>query len=623
MENTKATSETLFVYGSLHNDQYFQILTGRTFPWQEAELLDHRRVQPRNSFAFALPWNGSRIKGKLLSGLTPAVLLKLDQYESEGRLYHRRTARVKVGREIVTAYVYIGNPKALKNYFKKGYQERDRIEEFVSTQVNGYLESKADRSLLVDRKNLALRVTRELLSEEVETLLSQHFIDAGLPSFIIKHEIATANLPSLDWLAIDRKAQTYAARYLNLAVKFIIFNQIEERFRNQYRGAVQVAHTYYHHTISGLMALKLLHDQRERLKTAMEHLQVAEYSPNFRYIDYAVAAIMIAEEIYQDELADEVVYWVKKNRRIGKNPLGAELEFSNLGVHAIAAHENQDPQYDGFYYFYDFDLVRRGWKLGAHIDDHGFLTSPNTRTRGFLELAFGRYRLLGDVSKPATQDPWVLSHMIELAVNYIGIKPHSLHISIEVMPDRPFQKLSDPQFFLCLLLLGGDLQEDEHGRLREMRIYQGEILHPDVGVCLSRLNRHHQNPDDKSWCSVVEFQFSRLLADHDYQPLIMALKGFQTAANPFPFKGVKDCPHQKYYENIESSLIQWAAFPTSVSAGSLQSFIELVEKGLAMEARHSSTEYEMYTRTMLDRIIDQLQRKNKMIELYHQRRKVV
>ncbi len=613
--------DKLFVYGSLHNDQYFQILTGRTFPWQEAELLDHRRVQPRNSFAFAVPWKGSQVRGKLLTGLSPAVMHTLDKYEDEGKLYHRRLARIKLDQEVVSAWVYIGNPKALKSYFKKGFQERDRIEEFVLNQVDGYLEGKADRCLLIDRKNLALCITRELLSEEVESLLSQHFQDAGLPSFIIKHEIAAANLPSLDWLALERKAKTYASSYLKLAVKFIIFNQIEDRFRNQYRGSVQTAPHFYHHTISGLMALKLLQEQRDRLASAMTQLQVAEYHADSRYIDYTVAAVMIAEEIYQDALADEIVYWVKKNRRLGVNPLGAELEFSNLGVRAIGAAENQDPVYDGFYYFYDFDLMRRGWKLGAHIDDHGFLTSPDVRTRGFLELAFGRYRLLGDVSKPATQDPWVLSRMIELAVDYIDVKPHSLHISIETLPDRPFLKLADPQYFLCLLLLGGDLREDEHGRLREMRIYQEEILHPDVGICLSRLNRHHQNPDDKTWLSVVEFQFARLLHGHDYQPLIMALKGFQTAANPCPFKGVKDCPHQAYYEEIEHSLIQWAAFPTAIASSSLSSFMHLVEQGLMEEAKQSSGEYHHYARGMLQQIEKILHHKNELVQSYHKTRK--
>jgi gamma-glutamylcyclotransferase (GGCT)/AIG2-like uncharacterized protein YtfP len=615
------TLDQLFVYGSLHNDQYFQILTGRTFAGQTAELLNHRRVQPRNSFAFAIPWSGSKIPGKLLSGVTPEVLRKLDEYENEGSLYSRCVARVKTQDQVVEAYVYVGNPKALKTYFKKGFLERDRIEEFVARQVDRYLEFKADRCLLMDRKNLALMVTRELLSEEVESLLHQHFMESGLPSFIIKHEIESANLPSLEWLLHDRKAQRYTPHYMALAVKFMIFNQLEERFRNQYRGSVKTGNAYYHHTIPGLMALKLMGDHKDRLSRAMSQLGVTEYQEDMRYIDYTVAAVMIAEELYTHKAADEVVYWVRKHRQIGINPLGAEMEFSNLGGHAISARENQDPCYDSFFYFHDFDLMRRGWKLGAHVDDHGFQSAADMRSRGFLELAFGRYRLLSDVSKPATQDPWILAQIIQWAVDYIDVAPHSLHVSIETLPDRQFNKLPDPNYFLCLLLLGGDLTLDDQGKLREMRIYHEEILHPDVGVCLSRLNRHHQNPQDRRWSSVVEFQFPRLFAKHDYQPLLMALKGFQMAANPFPFKGVKDCPYQEEYAEIEAALIQWAAYPTAVATSSLNGFIDLVTKGLAEEAKQCSEEYEAYSSAIMQNISTLLHERNSWIADYHTSRR--
>ena len=622
VDASTADLDTLFVYGSLHNDLYFQILTGRILASQSAELLNHRRIQPRNSFAFAIPWSGSHMPGKLLSGVTAEVLRKLDEYENEGSLYSRCVAKVKTGDKIVDAYVYIGNPKALKEYFKKGFLERDRIEEYVARQLDRYLEFKADRCLLMDRKNLALILTRELLSEEVESLLRQHFMESGLPSFIIKHEIESANLPSLEWLLQDRKAQAYAHHYMAMAVKFMIFNQLEERFRNQYRGSVKASNAYYHHTIAGLMALKLMADHKERLQRAMAQLGVSSNQEDMRYIDYAVAAVMIAEELFTDKAADEVVYWVRKHRQIGLNPLGAEMEFSNLGGHAIGARENQDPVYDGFYYFHDFDLMRRGWKLGAHVDDHGFQSAADMRSRGFLELAFGRYRLLSDVSKPATLDPWILAQIIRWAVDYIDVAPHSLHISIETLPGRSFNKLPDPNYFLCLLLLGGDVRLDEQGKLREMRIYHEEILHPDVGVCLSRLNRHHQTPGDRSWSSVVEFQFPRLFADHDYQPLLMALKGFQTAANPYPFKGVKDCPYQDEYAEIEAALIQWAAYPTAVAGSSVNGFIELVARGLQEEAKSCSEEYQAYAEEMLAKLGKILHERNDWIADYHlQRRK--
>jgi len=405
-----------------------------------------------------------------------------------------------------------------------------------------------------------------------------------------------------------------------LTVKFMVFNQLEERFRNDYRGHVQASDDFYHRTLSGLMALKLLTDRQDQLRQAMEKLRVGGYTDDLKYTDYAIAAIMIADELYTRPSADDIVAWLNSNRHPGLQPIGAELEFSNLGRQAIGAREDQDPIYDGFYYFYDYDLMRRGWKLGAHIDDHGFLTTADTHTRGFMELAFGRYKLLGDISKPATMDPWVLAQMIRLAIQYMDINPHSLHISIQASPDSPFQTWADPQHIMCLLILGGDLRADEKGVLRELRVYHEEISHPQAGLCLSRLNRHHKNPDDHQWSSVVEFQFPRLRADYDYQPLIMALKGIQTSANPYPLKGIKNCPDPKYFEELEKAVKQWATSPAPVPQASLDSFLGLVAQGLAEEARQVGGKYHGYARSMLDEIEKQLRERNHMIAEYQKTR---
>ncbi|MBN2356942.1 hypothetical protein JXO59_12575, partial [candidate division KSB1 bacterium] len=539
---------------------------------------------------------------------------------SLGQLYQRQILQVEVEAETVEAYVYIAIPEAVQSYIDKGFGHRDRLEEFVERSVNRYLDAKADRALLLDRKSLALKVTRELLSEEIQGLLMQYFYDDGMPSFLLKHEIEKADLPTLDWLQTDRKAQVYADRYLTLVVKFMIFNQIEVRFRDQFRGYVKTADQYYQHTLSSLMTLKLLTEKHAHLSTAMTQLQVNRYRPDLTYADYAVAAIFIAEELYEKSAAQTIVDWVQRNRRVGLSPLGAEMEFSQLGVRAIHANENEDPEYDGFYYFYDFDLMRRGWKLGAHIDDHGFLAPPYKRTRGFLELAFGRYRLYGDVSKPATQDPWVLAQLIQLTVRFIEVRPHSLHLSIQAETGTPFRQIENPEFFLCLLLLGGDLREDQGGRLREMRIFHQEILHPDMGIYISRLNRHRPKNDARELTSVVEFQFPRLYFDYDYQPLIMALKGFQHQANPYPLKDCKDCPFEEENAEIELALKQWAAYPSPVPESSINRFLDIVAQGLQSEGKVMGKEYSDYVERSLLAIEMQIRRRNQRIIDFHRLR---
>ncbi len=608
------TIDKVFVYGSLNNDYYLELLTGTKLLSEKGLLLNHRRVQPENSFTFALPWKGYSIEGRVLYNVTPDILEKLDAYEAEGSLYKRKVAQIQVNDKVIDSFVYIGKPRSIKPYINKGFQERDRIEEFVESNVNRYVEQKADMLLNYDRESLPLKVTRELLSEEVHSILRQYFQDTGIPAFIIKHEIEKASIPRLNWLKTDRKAVKYADNYMKLALNFMIFNQLEEKFRNDYRGQVNVADEFYIHTLSATMALKLLVNQKQHLSSAISHLEVDRYNPEILYTDYAAAAIIIAEELYDPVKADEIVKWLKKNRHIGYLPLGAELEFSNIGYRAVNSKEGEDPLYDSFYYFYKFDIMRRGWKLGAHVDDHGFLTSSNVRTRGFLELAFGRYKLLGDVSKPATQDPWVLSQLIDLAVRYLDIKPHSLHLSIQLPPNQEFREIDNPDFFLCLLLLGGDLREDSNGILREMRIHQREIDHEETGLNFSRLNKHHTVPDDNKWTPVIEYQFSRLFYEYDYQPLIMALKGFQQELNPYPFKSCNTLPKPDYFEPIEAMLFKWADQPKPVSAKSIEDFITTIEKGLDKESESMGKDYSKYSQRIIGRIEEQLKRRNRRIK---------
>ena len=620
ISNSPKTLDKLFVYGSLSNPHYRQLLIGRSVPVEDAVLYGYRRINPKSGYPFAIPWSGSKIEGAILHDMSPEILQKLDEYESEGTLHTRKIVTVYVGETAHDTYVYIGIPEALRPYFKRGLALRDRIEEFIEYNVTKVLEKKAEDSLPkdFDHEGLPLKVTQELLSEETHGVVREYFREAGLPVFIIRHELQNANIPSLDWVKYDPKAAQYADEYIKLAVKFMVFNQLEERFRHEFRPYVKVSDEYYIHTISTTMALKSLVSDYRQLQMAMFQVGADKYDPSFSYVDYTVAAIFIANELYTESKAKEIARWIRGNRRVGYIPLGAELEFSNIGGRAIGAAEGEDPRFDNFYYFYDFDLMRRGWKLGAHVDDHGFLTTTHTRTRGFLELAFGRYKLLGDVSKPATQDPWMLNQLINLAVRYFGIRPHSLHLSLQISPNSHLKKLEDPDYLLCLLLLGGDLRPDENGKLREARLYWKEIIRDDLNVYFSRLNRHHNNPDETSWNSVVEYQFSRLFFDYDYQPLIMAIKGFQLGASPYPLKGCPDCPYEEFHHEVEHFLIQWAADPVPVCKRSLERFIMLVEQGLEQEIQAlGSKKYAKYAQRILGRIEEQLQHRNTRIEKYY------
>ena len=611
--------DTLFVYGTLNDPYVRKLVTGETLPVEAAILYDYRRVHPKSGYPIAIPWSGSKIEGSIVYQVTPDILKKLDDYEAEGTLFAREAVTVHVGEQTLPAYVYTGITNALKPYFKKGVGMRDRIEEFIETQVSKHLEHTAPKYVHkdIDHEGLPLKVTKELLSEETHSLMREYFQEAGLPVFIIKHELENADIPTLDWIKYAPKAAEYADEYIKLAVKFMIFSQLEERFRREFCPYVKAADEYYRHTISALMALKLLVSNYRQMQSAMFELGADTYDPSFSYVDYTVAAILIAKELYSEEQAKDIAAWIKENRTVGAMPLGAELEFSNIGGRVIGSKEGDDPKYDGFYYFYDFDLMRRGWKLGAHVDDHGFLTTTYTRTRGFLELAFGRYKLLGDVSKPATQDPWILSQMIDLAIRFLSIRPHSLHISLQIPENTTFRRLTNPDFLLCLLLLGGDLRLDEQGKLREMRIFRKDIIRDDRNVHFSRLNRHHNNVDETKWNVVVEYQFARLFFDYDYLPLITALKGFQLGANPMPLREGKNCPADEQNQELEAFLIKWAAEPKPISQDSIDQFINIVEEGLAVEMKMVTQRQGQETQRGLWRIEKQLEHRNQQIYNYY------
>lgn len=613
--------DKLFAYGTLRYTYNRKLVTGQDFETEPAVLYNYRRIHPRNGYPFAVHWRGSKIEGILICGITPDVLKKIDEYESEGTLYRRKVVRVLLlddSEQFVNAYVYIGIPEALKPYFQKGIEQDDRIEEFVEQGVNKYLEGREDLCRVEVPDSLSLQVRKELLSEETHSLVRQYFHDAGLPSFIIKHELQKANLPSLDWLKYAPQAVAYADQYLELSVKLMIFNQLEERFRHEFRSQAKVHAPYYWHTISALMALKLLVSHFRHVRSAIAQLDVGRYNPDYSYVDYTVAAIFIAEDLYHPKWVQEVVAWMQTHRRVGLVPLGAEIEFSEIGGRAIGAQEGEDSRFDCFYYFYDFDLMRRGWKLGAHVDDHSFLATAQTRVRGFLELAFGRYRLLGDVSKPATQDPWILSQLIALSIRYLEIRPHSLHLSLQTDGTQSFKKIPDPEYLICLLILGGDLREDDAGTLREMRVYRQEILRPDGAVYFSRFNKHHKEPGETNWNSVIEYQFPRSSLDYDYQPLIMALKGLQFAVNPYPLCDFPDCPYNESHRELQTMLVRWAANPTPVSLQAISGFLNLVEQGLAYEVRRIGRAYYAdYVERILRKMEYQLTHRNKRIQQYH------
>jgi hypothetical protein len=195
--------------------------------------------------------------------------------------------------------------------------------------------------------------------------------------------------------------------------------------------------------------------------------------------------------------------------------------------------------------------------------------------------------VLGDLSKPTTKDPWVLSQLANAAVAFAEINPHSFHISIQVMGRAKFEPLKNHDPLICLLLLGGDINPDESGMYREKRIHNREIYNEHTGLEFSRFNDHRNRPDGEP-TRVVEYLFPRLFKEHSYIDTIMALKGYQVACNPAPLYIPADSEFSEFREGnkeIERALFDWAANPRAPSDAVIGDFVAKVEEGLEYERR--------------------------------------
>lgn len=601
----------VFVYGTLADQFVYRVITGERPRPTPAVLDGYRIVTSLESFPYVVPHVGSQVEGVLVAGVTAETLARIDRYEGEGKLYLRHKVEVSTAQGPKKAFVYVAGPELLATRPPTDVAVADRLAEFIKGRIEEELAAgiPAENQL----RDLEVLAREELLGEAVEDLVREHFDHPGLPAFAVKHRLEESGLPSLTWLAKERAAVKYAPYYLRLIVKTMIFNQLEERVRRDFRGAVRVTDKYYERAVSALAALQYVADNLGTIGEVMESLGVAEYDAELEYVDYAVAAMFIADELYGRDRLEPYVERIKERRAPGGVPLGYEVEFSPLGRDVIGAGPDEDPRFDGFYYFDDFDLGGRLWKLGGHVDNHRFVTPHRGRVRGFLELAVGRYKILGDLSKPVTADPFILSDSANAAVIFAEIKPHSLHLSFQLEAGRPPGEPPPPQYLICLLILGGDLNPDEEGVLREKRLYGREIYNEFTGLDFSRYNEHRARPDDDNPARVVEYEFPRLFYEHSYVDLVVALKGFQLAANPPPLDLSPDSPHLAYNREVERELLAWAEAPYALAREDIGAFVALVEEGLAYETRNLGGHPPAFCREWLDKIERKLKSYNAFI----------
>lgn len=85
----------VFVYGTLKRPELLKSLCGKGFVKKKMQLKDHSLHQVKLAgFPGIVPNEGHTVHGVILKGVTPQQLARLDRYEAEGTLYHRRTVTV-------------------------------------------------------------------------------------------------------------------------------------------------------------------------------------------------------------------------------------------------------------------------------------------------------------------------------------------------------------------------------------------------------------------------------------------------------------------------------------------------------------------------------------------------
>ena len=600
----------LFAYGTLMDDNHVRLLLKRIVPAVPAKLYNYMRVSPSWSFPFIVKQHGAVTEGRILKGLSPEDMKVLDDFEVEGHLFKRQLTVVRTARGRQRCMTYVGNISELERSFGKEVKFEDRYTRFIEKKVDTVI---ADMN--TDKSEITRRVIHELMGSAVDEIIQSHFDGNYICNYIMVQALEEAKPPHLKDLLKNKELLPYAGNYMRLACQHIVFNQLVEAVRHEYLDAVRIAQPYFRHGLAILLAMLYYNRHSKTINEMFTEKSLGTIVEGRNYRDYAKFAVEVSDSIYNSKEMQPIIEFVEENWYATPTPLGAELEFSCLGKRAVYAHPGEDKMYDGFYWFKDFDMFRRTWRLGGHVDSHQQITVGQERHRGFFEYALGRYQIVGDLSRPLFACPWGMSLLINEAVKFANIPPHSLHVSMELQRGRTSGNITDKRHqdedLVCLLLLGGDIRPDSTGKLREWRVFDGELdTNASKSLNFSDRKFHFAKADqDESEASdVMEYKFIRLnRGNTDYESLIIALKGYQFGTRARPVKTQtpeKEMPEQTF-------LRAWAANPQPLDSAAINRFIGKVEKGLLEEnkiARLPSTK-----QTALRRAEERLLERNSYI----------
>jgi gamma-glutamylcyclotransferase (GGCT)/AIG2-like uncharacterized protein YtfP len=600
----------LFVYGSLREPSIFESVCGYSFslkpsesrPWnvlraELAMLPNYRRVSPDNVYFYAIPDTNAKVQGFIIYDVPNSAMKVIDTYE--GKFYERETVTLHTAGGPVEAQAYLASPKNMRKRFGDRFHVnlihelwlRKRIEKFFDLHTR-----PGEKSIDAD---IERRARRELLGTTERDLVVTHLGNDAVSDFYLETEL-NRPYPSMKHLIGQPEVQPYLENYLGLLIKQALLNHFESMIYDRFRFELErflPSPRYYNHVLSLLIALRMINSNPQAVDLILRRgLETMPPKDGFDLIDYVKYAVSAAENAFDPRVVQGYLQSTRQNLQPGLVPMGAEVELSNLGYRAIHKNvANQDPVFDGFRYFSDFALDVLTWKMGGYVDDHSGASADGNR--GFLELAPGRLNTLGEVSKPATADPWVLNQLINEIVSFFPVNPHSLHLSFQLRRTQVGKQTTLPlSFAKCLFVMAGGTQYSENGRVWISRLENEEIERSEFGQELffartsKRTPRMSPDPMDvqpvKHPIFIHQYKFMRLERRANYEPLILALKGIQLAINPGDYLTSAQLEGSGRLRKDYRELKEWAAEPTPISRSTKAKFLDTIYDGLMHEAHN-------------------------------------
>jgi gamma-glutamylcyclotransferase (GGCT)/AIG2-like uncharacterized protein YtfP len=644
----------LFVYGSLNDPNIFKSVSSLGFTRKagkvdeqtlfadSAILPRHRKVSPDNVYFYAVTSPSSKIEGLLIYDIPAKVMAEIDKYE--GKRYQRETVYVNTAKGRVKAQAYLVSHDSMEKNFGDRFHVnlihelwlRKRIEKFIKKHTRPgehTADAEAER-----------RAERELLATTERDLVMSHYGVNTVSDYYIEQQLGRPR-PSIKNLYDDPLVKPFIENYLALVVRQVMLNQLDDLIQNEYRYELEHIRTserYFKRTLSLVIALQVINTNKTAVDLIVQKcLQTIPYKKNDLF-DYVKFAVIAATSMFDGRVIRAKIDNIRSNLQTGLTPLGLEIELKPMDEGRRMRDESSilnlpsslvtcDPVYDGFRYYFDFSLDVFSWKLGGYIDDHSG-SGDRTRRCGFLELAPGRLNLEGQLSRPATADPWLLNQLINEIVDFYTqeihqepvIRPHSLHLSLQLQKKQIGRQKTLPlDFVKCLLVLGGGpsaTDENISGTTSGVcisRITNNEIIQKvpiqiqDSGpreqefleeLAFARTSKRNwymgsdemaQKIPAQARTVIQQYKFIRLEKRTSYEPLIMCLKGLQLAINPGDYLTYEQLAGNPKLQEQYEELKRWARHPTEISRSTIRKFIHTVEQGL-MNERHYKPAHKLH-----------------------------